>query len=44
MKDDGWGESIWDVFPHTCEKFKWGDNGDAATDAYYRRRDDVAIM
>ena len=44
VKEDGRGESVWDVFSHTPGKVKWGDTGDTATDAYHRWRDDIAIM
>ena len=44
VKEDGRGESIWDVFSHTPGKVKWGDTGDTAADAYHRWRDDIAIM
>ncbi len=44
VREDGRGESIWDVFSHTPGKVKWSDTGDAATDAYHRWREDVSLM
>ena len=28
VREDGRGESIWDVFSHTSGKVKWGDTGE----------------
>ncbi|MER3395826.1 MAG: beta-glucosidase [Acidimicrobiia bacterium] len=44
VKEDGRGESIWDVFSHTPGKTYRGDTGDVACDHYHRFRDDVALM
>jgi len=44
VKEDGRGESIWDVFSHTPGKTLNGDTGDVACDHYHRWREDVALM
>ena len=36
VKEDGRGESIWDVFSHTPGKILNNDNGDVACDHYRR--------
>ena len=41
---DGKGPSIWDKFPHTKWKIRFGHSGDVACDDYHRYSDDVAIM
>jgi beta-glucosidase len=43
-REDGRGESIWDVFSHTPGKVKNGDTGDVADDHYHLWRQDVALM
>ncbi len=43
-KEDGRGESIWDVFSHTPGKVKNGDTGDVACDSYHRWRDDIELL
>jgi len=42
-KEDGRGESIWDVFSHTPGKIKNGDTGDVACDSCHRWREDVQL-
>jgi broad-specificity cellobiase (EC 3.2.1.21) len=44
VKEDGRGESIWDVFSHTPGKTFNGDTGDVACDHYYRWREDIQLM
>ncbi len=43
-KEDGKGESIWDVFSHTPGRVANGDTGDIAIDHYHRYKEDVALM
>ena len=43
-KEDGKGESIWDVFAHQKGKICNDANGDVACDHYHRYREDVALM
>lgn len=42
--EDGKGASIWDVFSHTPNKIKNGENGDIACDHYHRMEKDVQLM
>lgn len=42
VREDGRGESIWDVFSHAPGKVKHGDTGDIAADSFHRWQDDVA--
>ena len=44
VKEDGRGESIWDVFSHTPGKTLNGDTGDVACDHYHHWLDDIKIM
>ena len=44
VREDGRGESIWDVFSHTPGKIRNGDNGDTAADSYHRWREDVDLV
>lgn len=44
VREDGRGESIWDVFSHAPGKVKHGDTGDIAADSFHRWQDDVAIL
>jgi beta-glucosidase len=43
-REDGRGESIWDVFCRRPGAIADGSNGDVAADHYHRYRDDVALM
>jgi beta-glucosidase len=43
-KEDGKGESIWDVFTHTPGKIHENQNGDLADDDYHRYKEDIDIM
>ena len=43
-KEDGKGESIWDVFSHTPGKIINGDNGDVACDHYHCWQEDIQLM
>lgn len=43
-KEDGRGESVWDVFSHTPGKVKNGDTGDTACDSYHRYREDTQLI
>lgn len=43
-REDGKGESIWDVFTHQKGNIKHGDTGDVACDHYHRYREDVALL
>lgn len=44
VKEDGRGESIWDVFSHTPGKILNNDNGDVACDHYHRWQEDIQLM
>lgn len=44
VKEDGRGESIWDVFSHTPGKTKDGMNGDVACDSYHRYPEDTRLL
>lgn len=44
VREDGRGESIWDVFSHTPGLVRHGDTGDTAADSYHRWMDDVALL
>ncbi|NUW36707.1 beta-glucosidase [Nonomuraea sp. SMC257] len=44
VKEDGRGQSIWDVFSHTPGNVAGGDTGDVACDHYHRHTGDVALM
>jgi len=44
VKEDGRGESIWDVFSHTPGKTHNGDTGDVACDHYHRWQEDIQLM
>ncbi|WP_433946362.1 GH1 family beta-glucosidase [Paenibacillus sp. SN-8-1] len=43
-KEDGRGESIWDVFSRTPGKVYNGDTGEGACDSYHRYQEDVALL
>ena len=42
-KQDGKGDSIWDVFSHEKSKIKHGDNGDVACNHYNLFKEDKSI-
>ncbi len=44
VKEDGRGESIWDVFSHTPGNTFNGDTGDVACDHYHRWQEDIQLM
>jgi beta-glucosidase len=44
VKEDGRGESIWDVFSHTHGNTFNGDTGDVACDHYHCWREDIQLM
>lgn len=44
VKEDGRGETNWDVFSHTAGKVARGDTGDVACDSYHRYQDDIALL
>lgn len=44
VREDGRGESIWDVFSHTPGTIRHGDTGDTAADSFHRWREDVALL
>ena len=44
VKEDGRGETIWDVFSHTPGKTFDGETGDVADDDYHRYKQDIGIM
>ena len=43
-REDGKGDSVWDVFSHEPGRIKNGDNGDIACDHYHLFRKDVELM
>ena len=43
-REDGKGESIWDVFTHEEGKILRNATGDVACDHYHRYKEDVALM
>ncbi len=43
-REDGKGDSIWDVFSHEKGRINNDDNGDIACDHYHRYKEDVALM
>jgi len=43
-REDGKGESIWDVMTHEPGKTKRGNTGDITCDHYHRYREDVRLM
>lgn len=43
-REDGKGDSIWDVFTHEAGRTKRGDNGDVTCDHYHRYKEDVKMM
>ena len=43
-KEDGKGESVWDVICHNTKVIHGGDTGDVACDHYHRYKEDVQLM
>ncbi|NYD89159.1 GH1 family beta-glucosidase [Sphingomonas melonis] len=43
-REDGRGESIWDVYARTPGKVKNGDTGDVSCDGYHRYREDAQLI
>ena len=43
-REDGKGESVWDVFSHRQGAIARGENADVACDHYHRTAEDVALM
>jgi beta-glucosidase len=43
-REDGRGESIWDVYARTPGMVKNGDTGDVACDGYHRYREDAQLI
>lgn len=44
VKEDGRGDSIWDVYCRTPGNIANGDTGDVACDHYHRYREDVGLL
>lgn len=44
VREDGRGESVWDVFSHTPGTIRHGDTGDTAADSFHRWREDAALL
>jgi beta-glucosidase len=44
VKEDGRGETNWDVYSHTPGKIVDGNNGDVACDSYHRYREDTQLL
>ena len=44
VKEDGRGETNWDVFSHTAGKTVNGDTGDVACDSYHRYAEDTQLL
>jgi beta-glucosidase len=44
VKEDGRGQSIWDVFSHTPGKIRDRSNADRANDHYHRYKEDVRLI
>lgn len=44
VKEDGRGETNWDVFSHTPGKTTDGGTGDVACDSYHRYAEDIALL
>ena len=44
VKEDGRGQTNWDIFSHTPGKTHNGDTGDVADDFYHRYKEDVQLL
>ncbi|WP_031343011.1 family 1 glycosylhydrolase, partial [Novosphingobium lindaniclasticum] len=44
VKEDGRGETVWDVYAHTPGKTTDGGTGDVACDSYHRYGEDIALL
>ncbi len=44
VREDGRGDSIWDVFARTPGKVDNGDTGEVSGDHYHRWKEDIALM
>ena len=44
VKEDGRGETNWDVFSHTAGRVANGDTGDVACDSYHRHAEDTRLL
>jgi beta-glucosidase len=44
VREDGRGQTNWDVFSHTPGKVANGDTGDVACDSYHRYAEDTALL
>lgn len=44
VKEDGRGETNWDVFSHTPGKTRDGGTGDVACDSYHRYKEDIELL
>ena len=43
-REDGRGQTNWDIFSHTPGKVANGDTGDVACDSYHRYPEDIALL
>lgn len=44
VKEDGRGQTNWDIFSHTPGKTHNGDTGDVADDSYHRYKEDIQLL
>jgi len=44
VREDGRGQTNWDVFSHTPGRVANGDTGDVACDSYHRYADDIRLL
>jgi beta-glucosidase len=44
VKEDGRGQTNWDVFSHTAGKTFHGETGDVADDSYHRYKEDIKLL
>jgi beta-glucosidase len=44
VKEDGRGQTNWDVFSHTPSKTFHGETGDVADDSYHRYKEDIKLL